>query len=131
MQKDYAERLRARRRAEGWETHDLVDVYLDFVGLPSGLRRILSEKCESKHDNVVQKIKGYLSKDLANPWHCPFCGGVLPELAFRHRGKKYYFTCYKIEDENRQITAQTRYVQFARWCSKSCSKTRTGAYVDV
>ena len=50
--------------------------------------------------------------------HCPTCGGLQPELTVVRKGKRYYFTCYKIEDIKTNTTiAETDYkklVEFAK-----------------
>jgi len=51
--------------------------------------------------------------------HCQGCGGLLPEVAFTFEGKKYRFTCYRIDDEDGKKIVGTDYEKFCKFHASS------------
>lgn len=66
-------------------------------------------------------LREFLQEDMANPKHCPNCGGMLPELSFDYKGKRFRFTCYMIEQDGK-IIAKTDYAKFAKYCRAMTEK---------
>jgi len=65
--------------------------------------------------DTLRTLQSFFKTNLSHPQNCPSCGGIVPELSFRYKGKSYFFTCYMIT-ENSRIKAQTDYRKFAKYC---------------
>ena len=71
--------------------------------------------------NVMVNLRQFLQEDMVKPKHCPNCGGMIPELSFEYKGKRFRFTCYMIE-ENGKTIAKTDYTKFAKYCKAMTEK---------
>jgi len=77
----------------------------------------LEKKFVSRRTWIDKAITAFFEEEMMKPKHCPNCGGVLPELAFEYKGKRFRFTCYRIE-ENDKVIVKTDYAKFAKYCGK-------------
>jgi hypothetical protein len=75
----------------------------------------LGDKAVKEHAlEIFRSLQSFFKTNLSHPQNCPSCGGIVPELSFRYKGKSYFFTCYMIT-ENSKVKAQTDYQKFAEY----------------
>jgi len=86
------------------ETHHYIGIFLD-IGYRSVGR------------SVTSSLRNFLT--FNNFYNCSVCGGLIPELCFEFQKKKYFFTCYKIEDQNGKAIKQTDYKTMLNYLQQS------------
>ena len=105
---------------EDEDSEDLKSIVDDSDGF---LEYVVDDIKLCLHADFMVELRKFLQEDMAKPKYCPNCGGMLPELSFEYKGKRFRFTCYMIE-ENGKTLAKTDYAKFAKYCKATTKETK-------
>lgn len=56
----------------------------------------------------LKVLSDFVIENLAHPKNCPTCGGIPVDIRFKDGEKDYFFTCWKVT-ENDKVIAKTDY----------------------
>jgi len=64
------------------------------------------------------RLKRDLKKLLKHPKICRNCGAINVDLVLEDEERQYYFTCWKVVDNEGKLLAETDYKRFSEYCGK-------------